>query len=104
MMNEKWKIVRCSSPIRRRVTVAACQVRSLNGQREIGSLCDVRSTETNRLVLLVRPTPGVVGRPAGQVLKQTDCTNLSIRAKVEPMPGSSRHANQITRFDFDRHY
>src|SRR2546425_12642494 len=67
-------------------------------------LGNVRNAEANRLVLLVRPTLGVVGRPAGQVLKQTDRANLSIRAQVEPVPGPSRHANQIARFDLDRDY
>src|SRR5713226_10743599 len=104
MINEKWKIVRCSSPIAQRLTAIACPIRSLNGWGEIGSRGDVRNAEANRLVLLVRTTLGVVGRPTGQVLKQTDRANLPIRAQVEPVPGPSRHANQIARFDFNRHY
>src|SRR5688572_1849901 len=62
----------------------------------------VRNAEAQRLVGGVDAGISVMRRPAGNILKQTDCSNRAITAKVEPMECSLRDADQIACLHFDR--
>src|SRR5581483_3711594 len=51
--------------------------------------------------IAVRAALGVVGRPAGGVLKEANRTNAPLLAKIEPMPRAAGNAKQVTGFDRD---
>src|SRR6266446_7049989 len=53
-------------------------------------------TEADRKKILINATAGVVRRPSSHVLEQTDGSNPAVGAKIEPVPGAARNANQIS--------
>ena len=63
---------------------------------------NVSGPPANGFIIPVHAAACVVGRPAGLVLEQANRANAAVSAKIEPMQGSSRNANQVAGIDFDR--
>ena len=61
----------------------------------------VLRAKTDWLIPLVDAAIGVVGHPAGLVLKQANSTNRPIATQIEPMPCSPRHADEVSTLNFD---
>src|SRR5690242_17946237 len=64
----------------------------------------MREAETDGRESFIDAAFSVVRRPAGRVLKQTNRTDATIGAEIEPVQGAAWHANQIAGFDFDRQH
>src|SRR5215831_4876227 len=61
----------------------------------------INRSKTQWLVILVHAASGVLRRPTGRVLKETNCADAPFLAEIEPMESSARHADEITGFDCD---
>jgi len=64
---------------------------------------NVSGTQANRLVIPVHTAAGVVGRPAGLVLEQTNRANAAVSAKIKPVQRPARYADQVAGLDLNRH-
>src|SRR5207247_7505987 len=93
-----WLFLRCPAEARgqkpRRFAALALLRRGLRRY--------VRGAPANRLKFAVHGTVGVVGRPAGSILKQSNRTDAPVAAEVKPVQRSARNADQITGLHLDR--
>src|SRR5262249_13912023 len=86
-----------------RLNVMKIRTRSTEELRRFsGAERKVCLAHTDRLKVLIYPTVCVVRCPSLRVLKQTYGANVPVRAEIEPVPGFTRDADQIARFDFNR--
>src|SRR5262245_58517557 len=70
--------------------------------RDCSAARNVRRAEADRIVAAIGAAFGVVRSPARRVLKKPDRADPLFLAKIEPVPGAARHAQQIASFDSDR--
>src|SRR5258707_11443719 len=54
---------------------------------------NIRWPQAERLIARIHAAFGVMRRPAGRVLKQSNGANPLIRAEIEPVMGAARHAD-----------
>src|SRR5262245_54142280 len=91
-----------SSP-RCRARAPVCRARADGRSRAAGERFrrEVRRAETDGLKLTIDAGIGIVGRPAGRILKQPDRANSAVTAQIEPVVGAFRDPDEIARLDLD---